>query len=47
MGLAGIILFRVAAEVDGEGDFRGFTLPAIHFRRVAAKANAIDDGADR
>ena len=32
---------RVAAVVHGEGDFQGFTPLAIHFRRVAAKTNAI------
>ena len=32
---------RVAAVVHGEGDFQGFTPLAIHFRRVAAKMNAI------
>ena len=32
---------RVAAAVHGEGDFQGFTPLAIHFRRVAAKTNAI------
>jgi hypothetical protein len=32
---------RVAVAVHGEGDFQGFTPLAIHFRRVAAKTNAI------
>ena len=32
---------RVAAVVHGEGGFQGFTPLAIHFRRVAAKTNAI------
>ena len=32
---------RVAAVAHGEGDFQGFTPLAIHFRRVAAKTNAI------
>ena len=35
---------RVAAVVHGEGGFQGFTPLAIHFRRVAAKTNAIVGG---
>ena len=35
---------RVAAVAHGEGDFQGFTPLAIHFRRVAAKTNAIVGG---
>ena len=35
---------RVAAVAHGEGGFQGFTPLAIHFRRVAAKTNAIVGG---